>query len=177
MKKNITNEEGYNNEECFDFDEDIEILETRKKNEDYGEVSVGIVSDDLWGDWNRDNLVKKRRNLTDVKVIGNEPVEDIVTDDELKIMSKNVFKSQSSNYYNGVLNNELKKSDLYDKFRNIYIHGYYYGYDIKNKKLISLKELIKKLPKESKENIYIKALYNANKDKKIKAKEKNNSKK
>ncbi len=118
-------------DECADIldDEDIEILETRKKNEDYGEKSVGIVSEDLWGDWNRDNLVKKeRKNIENIRFVGCESIEDIVSDNELKELSKGIFKSQSSNYYNGVLNNELRKSNLYDKFRIIYIYGYYYGY-------------------------------------------------
>lgn len=145
-------------------DTDIEILKTRNKNEDYGEKSVGIVSHNLWGDWGRDKLKKKIRKDTDeIICVGAEENEDIIIDQEVKESIKDIEKAQSSNYYNGVLNTELKKNNLYKKYHIIYFNGYYYGYDLKNKTVLSLLTLIDKLPKESKENIYIKSLYKMNK--------------
>lgn len=154
-------------------DEDIEILETRNKNEDFGEKSVGIVSDDLWGDWGKQNLTKKERKKI-TRCVGFKEEDKILPENELKKLAVGVVKSQSSNYYSGVLNNHLRKSNLFDKFRMVYINGYYYGYDLKNKTVISLLDLIKKLPKESKDNIYIKALYNINTNNENKTKKNKN---
>lgn len=145
-------------------DSDIELLKTRSKNEDYGEKTVGVVSHNLWGDLEKGKLKKKIPKYTDeIIFIGTEGNEDISIDSKVKESIKRIDKAQSSNYYSGVLNTELKKNDLYNKYRIIFTNGYYYGYDLEDKMVLSLLGLIDKLPKESKENIYIKSLYNMNK--------------
>lgn len=84
--------------------------------------------------------------------IGNYKLEQVGYLDEempskeiLENLVVGVKRGSLSNYYSGVINNLLREHNLFDRYRIIRIHGYYYGFDKEENSAMSIADFLKML--------------------------------